>query len=266
MKQLLEIPLLENSSCELTVGGDCVPVLAVEKGSIHIQCDSIDGSLLCGQLVFLPPDIGACRLTARSDCRLLLVPLEGALAAQTLRGRFDTQALFCPDGLPALRAAAHVLKRDDSTPGTLSSAAYTLLMQLYEGAQPYAQTSGYPLLVSAAMGIMQEEFAQLYGVDEVAERLGVSPPHLTRVFSKAVGIPPGRFLRQQKINCAKQLLTQPDMTVSLTAQLVGFADVHYFSRVFRKETGLLPTAYRKAHAAAVASDDAAQQLLDTMYL
>ena len=266
MNQLLEIPLPENSSCELTVGGDCVPVLAVEKGSICIQCGSIDGNLLCGQLVFLPPDIGACRLSARSDCRLLLIPLEGQLTAQVLRSRFDAQALFCADGLPALRVAAQTFQRDNCTQAERSSAAYALLMQLYEGAQPYTQTSGFPLLASAAMGIMQEEFAQLYGVDEVAERLGVSPPHLTRIFSKAVGIPPGRFLRQQKINCAKQLLTQPDMTVSLTAQLVGFADVHYFSRVFRKETGMLPTAYRKTHAAAAASDDVSQQLIDTMYL
>ncbi|MDO5783766.1 MAG: AraC family transcriptional regulator [Eubacteriales bacterium] len=266
MERIIGIPFQTDDSCVLTARPDSVPVIAVTKGSLHVRSEQIDGTLFHGQLLFFPPESGAYSLTApeASECMLLL--LQGQLAKTTLENHFREHRQFCPSGLSDVLETVHALKEADGRQEEISVAAYTLLMRLYGAAQHYEQTSGYPALVDAAIGIMQEEFAQIYGVDEVAERLGITAAYLTRLFSKNVGMPPGRFLRLQKIACAKKLLTQPDMTVSLTAQLVGFTDVHYFSRVFRKETGMLPSAYRQSHAADPSEDEDIKRMLDTLYL
>lgn len=260
------IPFETDISFALTAQPSCMPVVAVTKGSVHVQSEHIDGMLFRGQLLFFAPNADTCRLTAHEPAEVIRVDLTGSAVQTILESCFQQHRQFCPSGLSAVLETMHTLKGADGTQETISAAAYTLLLRLHEMAQPYEQTSGYPTLVDAAVGIMQEEFSQIYGVDEVADRLGITPAYLTRLFSKHVGMPPGRFLRLQKITCAKKLLAQPDMTVSLTAQLVGFADVHYFSRVFRKETGMLPSAYQQSHTVDAPQDADIRQMLDEMYL
>lgn len=264
--RIIGIPFHADDSYLLAAQPDRVPVIAVSKGNVHVRSELLTGTLVHGQLIFLPPDSGTCRLAAHDAGECMIALLCGQLANAVLKNHFDENRLFCPSGLSDVLETVNTLKRAGCGQEEISLAAYTLLMRLHGAAQPYVQTSGYPLLVDAAMGIMREEFAKLYGVEEVAERLGISPAYLSRSFSKAVGMPPGRFLRLQKIACAKKLLIQPDMTVSLTAQLVGFADVHYFSRVFRRETGMLPSAYRQSHTAAPSEDADIKRMLDELYL
>lgn len=265
IEQIIGIPFQSDDNCVLKAGTDSIPIIAVTKGSLHIQSEHINGMLFRGQSLFLPLDSDAYHLTAHEAGEGIVVNLAGTAVKTILETHFQEHRQFCPSGLSDILEAIHTLKEADYGQEKVSAAAYTLLLHLYETAQQYEQTSGYPALVDAAIGIMQEEFSQIYGVDEVAERLGITSAYLTRLFSKNVGIPPVRFLRLQKIACAKKLLTQPDMTVSLTAQLVGFADAHYFSRVFHKETGMLPSAYRQSHTASLPDEDI-KQMLDEMYL
>lgn len=50
-----------------------------------------------------------------------------------------------------------------------------------------------------------------------------------------------------KIKSAKELLKYEKISVSLAGELSGFSDMYYFSKAFKKETGLTPTEYRKTH-------------------
>lgn len=109
-----------------------------------------------------------------------------------------------------------------------SVAAYRFLLQLDDAAKIYREETGYPLLVQAAIGVLEEEFAYLDGIAEVAERLGVTESHLIRVFSSSVGIPPGKYLKRCRIEHAKSLLVQPEMTVALAASMAGFSSADYF--------------------------------------
>ena len=51
-----------------------------------------------------------------------------------------------------------------------------------------------PPLVQEAMEDIRANYAGLYGVEELSERLGVSKSHLVRMFTAALGMPPGRYL------------------------------------------------------------------------
>lgn len=104
-----------------------------------------------------------------------------------------------------------------------------------------------PEAISDALSIMKEEYPYLSGIDEIAERVGLSTGYFHRAFKKAVGITPGRFLRQTKIEKSKELLSNQDLTLAEISWVCGFADPCEFNKIFKKETGVTPGSYRKAH-------------------
>ena len=56
---------------------------------------------------------------------------------------------------------------------------------------------------------------------------------------------PNEYINRLRINQAKELLTNTDMSVFEIAEAVGFSDQNYFGRVFKKQTGTSPKKYIK---------------------
>ena len=259
--------MAEQEICTLPAEEERLLVLAVDKGSLHVGAEQLTATLLRGQAILIPPGM-SCTLTMLDAGRLLKVYLRGTLIGDVMQSYFEQQKLFCPAGLSDVREAIHAREMAEDRAEQISAAAYHLLMRLHETADLYEAQSAYPLLVDAGIGIMQEEFTHLYGVDEVAERLGVTTAHFTRLFSQTVGIPPGLFLKQQKLNYAKKLLVLPEMNVALVAEMLGFSNVNYFSKVFRKENGMTPAEYRKLNRVSMSAeaDKDVQDMLQELYL
>lgn len=259
--------MAEQETCTLPAEEERLLVLAVDKGSLHVGSEQLTATLLRGQAILIPPGT-SCTLTMLDAGRILKVYLRGTLIGDVMQSYFEQQKLFCPAGLSDVREAIHAREMAEDRAEQISAAAYHLLMRLHETASLYEAQCAYPLLVDAGIGIMQEEFTHLYGVDEVAERLGVTTAHFTRLFSQTVGIPPGRFLKQQKLNYAKKLLVLPETTVALVAEMLGFSNVNYFSKVFRKENGMTPAEYRKLNRVSMSAeaDKDVQDMLQELYL
>ncbi len=77
----------------------------------------------------------------------------------------------------------------------------------------------------------------------------INPDYARRLFVKEMGHSPGHFLRQTRINHAKELLKRSDKkaTVYDVAVQCGFVDQYLFSKVFKKMTGLSPTEWKHQH-------------------
>ncbi|MGQ9494492.1 MAG: helix-turn-helix transcriptional regulator [Anaerolineae bacterium] len=73
----------------------------------------------------------------------------------------------------------------------------------------------------------------------------VSPNHLTRCFRQETGLTPVAYLNRYRIQQAKELLKRTDSTITRIATEVGFSDGSYFARVFQREEGVSPSAYRR---------------------
>ncbi|MDE7068124.1 MAG: helix-turn-helix domain-containing protein, partial [Schaedlerella arabinosiphila] len=69
-------------------------------------------------------------------------------------------------------------------------------------------------------------------------------------FKQRMGVPPMQFLSRLRIEKAKEFLTANSMSVSTVARLVGYDDPLYFSRVFRKSTGIAPHKFYHSIACA----------------
>ena len=222
-------------------------ILAAAQGNLTVSAYGQYALLETGQ-AFLLENPGDYTLQAVTDGLCLLLLLRGDLVPQLLAGSLaEGCALFC-GGAAAVRetvlSLAVLEEEQGQAPGDAASAlAYSLLLRL-RALPPAAPNTGESTpLVEAALSIIQEEFPFLEGVEELAERLEVSPAHLSRVFSRKTGISPGKYITRVRIEYAKLLLRDPDTTITYVAEASGFANANYFAKVFRKETGMSPSEY-----------------------
>lgn len=86
-------------------------------------------------------------------------------------------------------------------------------------------------------------------VAELARLIGLHPTYFSNLFSECFGTGPKRYLCQRRIERAQMLLIHSDVKLKEVATEVGFDNPLYFSRLFRKYTGVPPGAYRRHHQA-----------------
>lgn len=101
----------------------------------------------------------------------------------------------------------------------------------------------------------EEHIAQHYrdprfSLQSLCSDLGVSPSHFSMIFKEATGRTFTEYLTEVRLEQAMILLRTTDMKAYEIARAVGYADQHYFSIIFKKETGLSPIQYREKVVAA----------------
>ncbi|MCF7817419.1 MAG: AraC family transcriptional regulator [Kiritimatiellales bacterium] len=99
-------------------------------------------------------------------------------------------------------------------------------------------------LVSQAVNIIEEKEGSL-SIDEVAGQLFVSKDYLRHLFTQYVGESPMRTIISARVNHAKKLLVNPELSIVQVAEQCGFVDPYYFSRLFKSYTGKSPSVFRK---------------------
>jgi AraC-like DNA-binding protein len=82
--------------------------------------------------------------------------------------------------------------------------------------------------------------------EAVAARLGMAESTLRRRFREATGMPPHEFVLQARVAEARRLLGETDRPIKSIAQELGYRDVYFFSRQFKKLAGVPPAMYRKS--------------------
>jgi YSIRK-targeted surface antigen transcriptional regulator len=80
-------------------------------------------------------------------------------------------------------------------------------------------------------------------VEEIAEKLYISRPYLSKKFKQDTGISLTQFILKEKMEEAKTLIKQRDKSINMIASYLGFSSQSHFSRVFKKCTGLTPGEY-----------------------
>jgi AraC family transcriptional regulator len=81
-------------------------------------------------------------------------------------------------------------------------------------------------------------------LSSIARDCGLSPGHFARAFAISVGQPPHQWLLEQRVDRARQLLSESALPLAEIAIQCGFADQSHFTRVFSARTGLSPGRWR----------------------
>ena len=102
------------------------------------------------------------------------------------------------------------------------------------------------LTVRRAKSMIHEFYHTGITLDEIADRLGITPEYLGTQFHKETGETFSTYIRNYRISKSKELLVGTGMKLKEISERVGYSDPKYFSKVFRDVTGMLPADYRKS--------------------
>ncbi len=100
-------------------------------------------------------------------------------------------------------------------------------------------------LVRLAMVFLHKNYSEPISRRDIAKHIGITEDHLTFCFRQELGITPILYLQRYRINQAKRLLKESNLSITKIAFNVGFSDSGYFSRIFRRETGMSPEKFRQ---------------------
>lgn len=102
--------------------------------------------------------------------------------------------------------------------------------------------------VRAAEEFLQRRFREPVSVEAVAAHVGMSPRNLMRRFKEASGQLPGAYLQKLRVAAARELLENSVDAVQTIADRVGYEDLAHFRSVFKRQTGMTPSDYRRRFA------------------
>ncbi|MDF2961387.1 MAG: XylS/AraC transcriptional regulator [Paenibacillus sp.] len=192
----------------------------------------------------------------REPWTLKWVTFNGAHMADMLASmHFDASTVLYltnPDlTLSKMVAILSLLQLQNPLRGVECSAlVYQLLLDLflYTSHSEVRSKQQHAEQLAPAFHYIEENYNQPVSLQQLAEKLGVTPQHTCLLFQQALGIRPFTYLTHYRLRKAKELLLQKlDMEVRDVARHVGYEDSSYFIKLFKKQEGITPSHFRKIH-------------------
>jgi AraC-like DNA-binding protein len=100
-------------------------------------------------------------------------------------------------------------------------------------------------LLAEVFDVIEQRFREPLSLREVADKVAVTPGHLTTVVRRRTGRTVVDWITERRMTEARALLRTTDLPVSEIARRVGLPDPGYFARVFRQANGVSPRAWRR---------------------
>ncbi len=162
----------------------------------------------------------------------------------TTTEEIDTES-FClpvsnPDDIITLLNKSK-LARDQNNELKLLSYVYSLcseIQKVYN--KTYHQTDSRIL---TAKEYMDKNYIDTNCLDNAIKISGLTSRRFGELFRINFNATPNRYILKRKIQHSKELLTTQTLSIGKIAELCGFSDVYYFSKVFKNETGISPSKY-----------------------
>lgn len=213
---------------------------------------------------FEHPDIGCLKFVTDTKARFPSVPIIMLISQQSadvvlwaLRTRiFDVllKPITSRDVLRCVQRLAPVLEARRTQPMRSNA---TGVEAIPDEARYHAKRNGRGKL-DGVLSYIAKNYAQPISEQEVAKGCGMSPFDFSRSFRAAHGVTFRDYLGDCRLVQSKRLLGIAQVSVSDVAAMVGFNDPSYFARLFRKRTGISPTAYRASLLVAQQGDEVSQ--------
>lgn len=99
-------------------------------------------------------------------------------------------------------------------------------------------------LVSSAKRLLTEKSAEPFHVNDLCAALGYSKSYLSRLFHEQTGETIAHYAVKQKIKLAKQMIREENDNFTQISEKLSFDNPQYFSRVFKRITGMTPTEFK----------------------
>ncbi len=188
---------------------------------------------------------------------------DGIQLAQSLREDFDLKIIFVTafsDGDTIRRAKAYepdgyivkpFTKEDVFAAVELTSVGNTSpqgsrLDSEYAGTKHNAPTGLPPQVLKTVLGYIEKHFNRDLPLSELADLVGLNKDYFSTQFKRSLGTSPYRYIVHQRLEEAKRLLRNTELSIDQVANMVGYSNQAHFSAAFRKAFEVTPTEYRRA--------------------
>lgn len=214
-------------------GGD---ILFIPQGGTYISDWKTDGRLIAAHFLYSPRGI-KYPVSKVSGKESLLDSFMTMLSDwQTIRDKADASLK-----LGAAASDIHNLSVILHMTGTWSIIMSEIIPELEAIPVPAPDPR-----VDAAMNYISAHMCERITISDIASAVCVSPSHLHAIFRNTLGVSPIEYkLRLQTDEAQRLLIARPDLTVGEISDRLGFASDIYFRKVFRNQTGMSPTAFRR---------------------
>lgn len=126
----------------------------------------------------------------------------------------------------------------------LQGLVWILMSYFMKHASQHAEDTD-PRVLKVSQFIM-DDIQQTPTLEQMANIANVAKSHLSRIFNEAFGVSPLQYVIRCKVQHAQTLLLTSNMSIRDIALEVGFPDVSYFIRLFKKNIGFTPQDYRES--------------------
>ncbi len=127
--------------------------------------------------------------------------------------------------------------------------ALSILMYIFrlvkeEGKQPFSISTNSKT-VETALSYIKANYHKNITLEEIAAQCFVNKYYLAHEFTKQVGVSVAKYIINLRLSEAMQLLRETKLSVNEISDKVGFYDISYFCRTFKKNFSLTPLEYRR---------------------
>ena len=103
----------------------------------------------------------------------------------------------------------------------------------------------YSLLIQKVTTQIESDLSSDLSLNSLASIFGVNPSYLSSLFKKETGVTLTEYVNKKRVERAKELLLSTNLQIQNISQRCGILDVNYFTKTFKKHTGLTPKKYRE---------------------
>ncbi|WP_141499593.1 AraC family transcriptional regulator [Paenibacillus luteus] len=111
---------------------------------------------------------------------------------------------------------------------------------------PPAREKSEQILLRDIVSYIDKQLDDPLSITTICGEFYISRTHLQMLFHKQVGCSFKQYITQSRIRKAKILIREDTRNMTEIARLLGFASIHYFSKAFKKETGMNPSEYARS--------------------
>lgn len=233
-------------------------IFAVENGSFYFEIDGHQATASFGDLVFCPPGVVfrrvvvspitlfVLRMSWRDDeghaidlAELGSLPVGKVSLRNTERLMMDYAALKAYNiqgDRWSMIHRSHYLHH-----------LWLLYCEETEGLSDEEPPRPVDSMIQQATKLIQAQAFERFSLNDIAATLGISRTQLCKKFHAELGTTPIKFLTSLRLEKAKSLLVETDLTLDQISECCGYQNGFYLSRVFKNNCLVTPMQYRKAH-------------------
>jgi len=217
-------------------------------GEQSMQIDGQEYNLRAGDLAVIFPGLLHEFTSGSDDCRLLLMIYAPQISG--VKGAEESlpvsPVLEKADRIPEMRFCLQSIEKRMSGPSPALHAFLGLMTALFLEKTALSPRSNAPReMIYQAVSYLADHFDEPLTLEMVAEKLNISPYHLSHLFSRRLHISFKPYLNSLRIARARQLLSDPSRSITQVCYECGFETLRTFDRVFQQHCGCTPREYRR---------------------